>query len=288
MKADLHTHTICSDGLYTPIELITNARLKGQNIISITDHDNCNAYNNINALKECGGDIKIIAGTEMATTYNGVGIEILAYGFDIAIMKQKQREYIPTNREQQEFLFKKYMEILKSNGLQYDKETFVRPNDRVSSMFFNAISGYESNSKYLEGATELGKFIRKCVFNPNSIFYVDYSSIMPSIESIIRFSSEAGALTFIAHGFKYEFDFTSELNNIMNLSYNGKTLDGVEAIYTTFTEQQTFFLLEQARVHGYKVSGGSDCHGHDNEYTIGNKKIPDCHMTDWIKEIKGI
>ncbi len=39
MRADLHTHTIYSDGKGTPEEVIINALNKGIGILSITDHD---------------------------------------------------------------------------------------------------------------------------------------------------------------------------------------------------------------------------------------------------------
>ena len=36
---DLHTHTLRSDGLLTPIELATAAAAAGVRLLSITDHD---------------------------------------------------------------------------------------------------------------------------------------------------------------------------------------------------------------------------------------------------------
>ncbi|MDH4185283.1 MAG: PHP domain-containing protein, partial [Nitrospinota bacterium] len=42
--ADLHTHTTCSDGLDTPVALLTRARAKGLSVVSITDHDSLAAY----------------------------------------------------------------------------------------------------------------------------------------------------------------------------------------------------------------------------------------------------
>ena len=41
---DLHLHTNCSDGTDSPIELLKKAKEKKLEYISITDHDNCNAY----------------------------------------------------------------------------------------------------------------------------------------------------------------------------------------------------------------------------------------------------
>ena len=38
-KADLHIHSKCSDGIFSPAEIIQKAALVGLKAISITDHD---------------------------------------------------------------------------------------------------------------------------------------------------------------------------------------------------------------------------------------------------------
>lgn len=42
--ADLHTHTIFSDGILTPRELFTKAKEVGLSAIAITDHDTMDGY----------------------------------------------------------------------------------------------------------------------------------------------------------------------------------------------------------------------------------------------------
>lgn len=39
MWMDLHTHTTCSDGQYTPEELVQKAVESGVRVLAITDHD---------------------------------------------------------------------------------------------------------------------------------------------------------------------------------------------------------------------------------------------------------
>ncbi|HIE83883.1 MAG TPA: PHP domain-containing protein, partial [Dehalococcoidia bacterium] len=51
MKVDLHTHSSVSDGKLTPSELIQQAESAGIDILSITDHDTCEAYTNLSTLK---------------------------------------------------------------------------------------------------------------------------------------------------------------------------------------------------------------------------------------------
>lgn len=44
---DLHIHTNCSDGTDTVLELLEKAEEMNLACISITDHDNCNSYEQI-------------------------------------------------------------------------------------------------------------------------------------------------------------------------------------------------------------------------------------------------
>ena len=75
MKADMHNHTIYSDGSLTPLELAEYGSSKGLNLIAITDHDSVSAF------KEdlTSSVIPIIKGVELSTYYNGENIHLLGY-----------------------------------------------------------------------------------------------------------------------------------------------------------------------------------------------------------------
>ena len=71
---DLHTHTINSDGDFTTEETLIEAEKRGIEILSITDHNNITAYEDMKKIpvsKVFSG--KIIVGTELEfanTFYN--------------------------------------------------------------------------------------------------------------------------------------------------------------------------------------------------------------------------
>lgn len=44
MNVDLHMHTTCSDGLYTPEQLTKMAAEAGLSVMAISDHDTVAAY----------------------------------------------------------------------------------------------------------------------------------------------------------------------------------------------------------------------------------------------------
>src|SRR5258708_37210007 len=81
-KADLHTHTLHSDGALTPIELIRKAKSVGLRAISITDHDSVQGVGEAVLLgKE--QDIDVVPGIELSATFNGSESHILGYFVDV-------------------------------------------------------------------------------------------------------------------------------------------------------------------------------------------------------------
>ena len=76
MNVDLHMHTSCSDGVYTPEELLTMAETAQLGEISITDHDTVEAYSHPCVVSS---SVSVIRGIEISTEYNGEDIHVLGY-----------------------------------------------------------------------------------------------------------------------------------------------------------------------------------------------------------------
>jgi predicted metal-dependent phosphoesterase TrpH len=80
---DLHTHTVYSDGTFTPRELVTLAVERGLDVLAITDHDTTDG---LAEAKEAGADmaIHLVPGVELSTVREGEGVHILCYFMDPA------------------------------------------------------------------------------------------------------------------------------------------------------------------------------------------------------------
>ena len=76
-KADLHIHTICSDGHLSPEEVIKLAEMKNLGSVSITDHDTFEGYKIAKPFADEAG-IELIPGVEVTTLFNGKEAHILA------------------------------------------------------------------------------------------------------------------------------------------------------------------------------------------------------------------
>ena len=95
---DLHMHTNYSDGTDSVIDLLKKAQKKQLEIISITDHNNCKAYDELEKI-----DIKkyytgaIIKGVELTTKISGVSIELLGYDVDTKIINKEAKKMYETS-----------------------------------------------------------------------------------------------------------------------------------------------------------------------------------------------
>ena len=94
---NLHIHTTCSDGSLSPAQAIEFAKNNGYKYFAITDHNNFNAYKEID-YKNIEG---LIVGIEFDCWYKGVFMHLLCYGID------------PFASEMEEFLAKSKAETQK-------------------------------------------------------------------------------------------------------------------------------------------------------------------------------
>lgn len=79
-RADLHTHTLYSDGTLSPVQLIARARAYGLAAIAITDHDSVEGL--AHAMPAAGGALELIPGVEISTSEDGMDLHILGLYVD--------------------------------------------------------------------------------------------------------------------------------------------------------------------------------------------------------------
>ena len=99
---DLHCHSSFSDGDCTPNELLKKAELLNLTYFSITDHNNCFAYENLDTDIFKG---TIITGIEIVTSFEKHIIEILGYGVDIKEINEWSRK----TKKKKKIMLNKYM-----------------------------------------------------------------------------------------------------------------------------------------------------------------------------------
>lgn len=262
---DLHMHTTYSDGTDTVKELLEKAEDIGLEVISITDHNTCKAYfemEKFNVKEIYKGNI--IVGCEFTTNFDNRLIEVLGYGFDYKkVNKYLEKKNTPLNNKKRfKGFYTEMIERIRKLGLECDLDIIkkAKKNKFFEIAVYEELIKHEKNRKILNEDIwdSYSDYYRKGITNPKSKIFINKASYYPSIKEIVNLIHENGGIAFLAHPYQYKFTDTEE---ILDRIYNELVLDGVECFYTTFTEEQTNYLLDFAKKRNLLISGGSDYHG---------------------------
>ena len=78
---DLHCHSIISDGVLSPSDLVARAAGNGVEMLALTDHDDCDGLGDARRAAEALG-IEFINGVEISVTWRGKTLHIVGLGID--------------------------------------------------------------------------------------------------------------------------------------------------------------------------------------------------------------
>ena len=287
---DLHTHTTKSDGTYTPNELLIEAEQKGLKLLSITDHECVDAYFDMDINLFSG---TIIPGIELRTSCFGVAIELLGYGFDINKMKETiEKFHYKNTKELDEYMINLAYIQYKKRGIKLDDNFIEEYNPEVYQRFSKylhaSVKKYKENESLLEELPEGKSFFRYCMTNPKSPFFLDLSTAFPTIDELVKSIKNAGGFISIPHIFEYKDNAERILKHLIE-NYE---IDAIECFYTSFSKEQTEYLLNICKKYNKYSSGGSDFHGDKRPKTeLGrgennNLYVPFEKVEEWVKDIK--
>ena len=290
---DLHMHTKNSDGSDTTEELIKKAEGMKLKYISITDHDNVHAHEDISDRhleKLFSG--KIITGIEIKCIYKKRTIEVLGYKYDLNKMSEWVTNFYKDKSKEvlQRKYFDKTYDACKQLGFKLtekDKIDWNPKTDWASFTIYSDLKKYKENEGvYADDIlNDFTTFNKKYCSDMNSILYIDKSDDYPSLETAIKAIKDAGGLVFVAHVFIYKAikDKEAFINDLIE-NYD---IDGFECYHSEFTDDQIQYLLNLTKEKGLLRSGGSDYHGInkkgiDMATGKGNLKIDESLVEDWI------
>ena len=293
---DIHIHTIYSDGTDSVEELLKKAEDKQLEVISITDHDEVGSYFELEKDKKLRNlySGKIIIGAELKTVWNRVPIEILAYGIDY----KKLRIHKINMKELQKEVLEKLKKVARNLGLIYDeKNVYIDEND-PTKRFGSFTIGTEllKHKENLKKIKEIGEFVPTSFYrvhqsNKNSPFYVDETYASIDIDETISRIHEAGGLAFLAHGYIYPFD---DKDKIIEEILSTTNIDGMECVYTEFSEEERKKAMRFCKKYNKFMSGGSDYHAKNKpDINLGtgrnnNMKIEKSLIESWINKVRYI
>ena len=272
LNADLHCHSVVSDGTLTPEELAPRAAANGVELWALTDHDEIGGQHRAIAAAHAVG-MAYLTGTEISVTFAGVTVHIVGLGFD------------PDDAALRE-------------GLAETRDGRIpRAREMAAQLAAVGIPGaYEGALKYvgnpqLVSRTHFARFLVEagvCRDTPE-VFRKYLTEGKPgyvphrwaALGDAVRWITQAGGVAVIAHPARYKFTANEEYALFSEFKAHGG--QGVEVVTGSHTAAEYVTYADMAREFGLAASRGSDFHGPEESYTDLGKLpfLPDTLTPVW-------
>lgn len=265
---DLHTHSLKSDGSFTPKDLITRAAELGLKAIALTDHDTVDGLDDALAAASSFG-IAFVPGVELEIEYQGGEFHMLGLG-----LKKWHGDFYDRLVELKRIRLERNLKILdkiKNAGIPADLAEIeeIAGEDVIARPHFAKLLVRKGAAYSLQDA--FNKYL-----DVGKPFYESKKNITE--DEAISLIRKAGGYPVIAHPFSLKLSWEDMEKKFKELKSLG--LSGIEAYYAAYSMKNCRRLGKLARKLGLVCSAGSDFHGTfmDNrelgQLTAG-KKIPD-------------
>lgn len=241
--ADLHCHSCCSDGSFTPQEILELAHARGFKGLSITDHDTVAAYKNLPEKAQALG-LELISGVEFSCVLREESVHILGYHFDLdspSILNLCQKHAM--RREERNL---KILEKLAQNNMPLTYDDVKAQGGTVIGRPHIALAMIKKGY-----ASSLQEAFRKHLGEGRPSFA---TGLMVTVPETIEAIHQAKGKAIIAH--PHLIQSSKILNQLLEMPF-----DGLEGYYANFLLKDNKRWLQLAEKKGWLVTGGSDFHG---------------------------
>jgi predicted metal-dependent phosphoesterase TrpH len=255
LNADLHCHSVVSDGTLTPEELAARAAANGVELWALTDHDEIGGQQRAAAAARSHG-MRYLTGTEISVTFAGQTVHIVGLGFDPNDVSLAQG--LTETRGGRGARAREMAEQLAVVGIQDAYEgalKYVGNPELISRTHF---------ARFLVEAgvcKETSEVFRKYL-TEGKPGYVPHR--WASLQAAVSWITSAGGMAIIAHPARYKFTANEEFALFSEFKAHGG--QGVEVVTGSHTEAEYGRYAEAAREFGLAASRGSDFHSPDESH----------------------
>lgn len=256
LNADLHCHSVISDGTLTPEELAQRAKDKGVELWALTDHDEMGGLARAAAAAAALG-LDYLTGAEISVSFLNQTVHIVGLGFDAN--NAALREGLAQTRGGRAQRARAMADDLARVGIRGTFEgalKYAGNHDLISRTHFARFlvetgvckDTYEVFRKYL---TE-GK--------PG---YVAHR--WATLKEAVYWIRDAGGLAVIAHPARYKFSANEEF--ALFTEFKGFGGQGVEVVTGSHSAADSVTYTDVALEFGLAASRGSDFHSPEESRT---------------------
>jgi predicted metal-dependent phosphoesterase TrpH len=256
LNADLHCHSVVSDGTLTPEALAERARANGVELWALTDHDEIGGQARAAAAAKAQG-MKYLTGVEISVTFVGQTVHIVGLGFDadntaLRLGLQQTRG----GRKERAMEMSEGLAQVGIKGAFDGALKFVGNPELISRTHFARFlveSGVckETNEVFRKFLTE-----GKPGFVPHR---------WATLKDAVTWITQAGGMAVIAHPARYKFSPNEEYALFTEFKGHGGL--GVEVVTGSHTAAEYLIYAETAKEFGLAASRGSDFHSPDESHT---------------------
>ena len=249
LNADLHSHSIVSDGTLTPEDLAARAAANGVELWSLTDHDEIGGQRRaLDAARAHG--MKYLTGTEISVSFAGQTVHIVGLGYDAD--DGEMRRGLEAVRGGRDARAREMGEQLAKVGIKDAYQgalKYVSNPDLVSRTHF---------ARFLveSGVCQDTYEVFQRFLTEGKPGYVDHKRA--SLRDAVRWITRAGGMAVIAHPARYRFTPTEEYALFTEFRAHGGR--GVEVVTGSHTTAEYVQYTDTALEFGMAASRGSDFH----------------------------
>lgn len=250
--ANMHNHSLFSDGRFSPEEIATLAKREGYGAVVLTDHDTVRGtYFMQKAARKAG--LLTLLGCEFSALGLGTDFHLLGYDFNVDEPEMKALLERISHRlvTKTQLLFQWAVEAGVIKGMDWEEvpKAFPLNNYYCNEQIFNILmqKGLKTKEDYPEFAVAFG-------YTPEKEKRITeiIGIKQPDIEEVIRIIRKAGGVPVIAHPH-------GKLQYIEPLIEMG--IMGIEVNFPSATKEESRILNEIADERGLYKTGGTDHSG---------------------------
>ena len=248
-NADLHCHSVVSDGTLEPEALAARARANGVDLWALTDHDEIGGQHRARAAAQAQG-MAYLTGTEISVTFAGITVHIVGLGFDpddaalTAGLRATRGGREERARQMAESLARAGIHGAFEGALKY-----VGNPELISRTHF---ARHLVDSGVCSDTSEV---FRKFLVEGRP-GYVPHR--WASLGDSVRWITQAGGMAVIAHPGRYKFTPNEEYALFSEFKTHGGR--GVEVVTGSHTQSDFSKYTDTALEFGLLASRGSDFH----------------------------
>lgn len=243
--ANMHLHSVFSDGIFKPLELCEMVKQMGYAAVVLTDHDCAAGFASMKKAAEMTG-LETMVGAEFYGKFEDTRtLHILGYDFDP--YEPGMAEHLKNSRECMTFLTKARFDVCMTEGV-------------LPKLSWDEVMSSVENDAWVCNEQIFAAYLKKGVFTQKDYWDFIKSFRTPKVdvtrpyavqdaETVIRLIRNAGGVAVLAHPYR--------ITQLLPTLY-GMGIRGVECDHPEIEAEDAVLARRFAASHNMYVTGGTD------------------------------